>query len=105
MKKKQIVIRIMFIAGLSIAAFIGYSAVKADAMNAVALSTSETIELHNKEMSKTFSNELESLSNELNTKVESINEENAKLREVIEDQSKQIEQLSEGLKQLGVTFP
>lgn len=111
MKKKQVVIRIMFIIGLSSAAFIGYSAVKADAMNAVALTTSKTIELHNEKMSEAFSTELESLSNELNTKVESINDENTKLREVIEDQSKQIkdqskqiEELSEGIKRLGVTF-
>lgn len=101
MKKKQIIIRIMFIIGLSAAAFVGYSALKADTMDAVALTASETIELHNEKIS----NEIESLSNELNTKVESINEENAKLRTVIEDQSEQIEQLSEGLKSLGVTFP
>lgn len=105
MKKKQVAIRIMFIIGIIGAASIAYPALKADALDAVAVTTSETIALHNQKMTQSFSIELEALSNELNTKVESINEENQKLRTTIENQATQIEQLSQGLKKLGVTFP
>lgn len=104
MKKKQVTIRIMFILGIAASVVFGYNILKADTMDAVAITASQTIALHNEEMSENFSNELEALSNELNTKVESINEENQKLRKVIEDQASQIEQLSAGLEKLGVTF-
>ena len=104
MKKKQIVIRIMFIATAAVAFLYGVDKMLKYAGDVVLETTKNTVISENEEMKEIVSEQLEVLSSELNTKVDSINEENQKLREVIEDQNEQIEDLSEALKKIGVTF-
>lgn len=104
MKKKQIGIRIMFIAAITGAVFYGYNTILNHTVEAVKITTQETVVTHNAEMTNNVSEKIETLLSELNTKVESINVENEKLRKVIDEQGTEIEKLSKALEKLGITF-
>lgn len=111
MKKKQVGIRIMFMAAAAGAAIYGYNEV----LNHTVATVKETAEIavvsNTSEITDTVSSNLENIStnletvlNELNTKIDSIHAENSELKKVIESQGAQIDKLSDALKRLGITF-
>jgi len=104
MKKKQIGIRIMFIAATTCAVFYGYNIILNHTVEAVKITTKETVVTHNEEMTNNVSEKIEALLSELNTKVDSINVENEKLRKVVKEQGIEIEKLNKALGKLGITF-
>lgn len=104
MKKKQVGIRIMFMAAAAGAAIYGYNEVLNHTVATVKETTEIAVVSNTSEITDTVSSNLETLLNELNTKVDSIHAENSELKKVIEEQGTQIEKLSSALKRLGITF-
>lgn len=104
MKKKQVGIRIMFIAAATGAVFYGYNTFLNHTVATVKETTEIAVVSNTSEITDTVSSNLETLLNELNTKVDSIHAENSELKKVIEAQGLEIEKLSGALKRLGITF-